>query len=265
MTDEPTKPQKLVLATDDEERDVGLIEFLQMAGAPVEVVKLLPGEQRQIRVTPPAPKQLTGLHADVVIADEVASFPREADTVVREHLDRAQREGLGPKRPPRYRWDQVGTGNAPRMMAIRAKLGQGGDHVAIFKRGRMVVVSTLDVAQLPDGSGVGLQWHVSASFGDGKRRLTDAEVAHVLRDFGMEGAEEDNHEPGRARHFWLPVDPEHRVDCECKTTEEVHVEADGHRWSNPRNATPETCNACRFERLGLGACPIHNPRTKETK
>lgn len=160
------------------------------------------------------------------------------------------------KRPPAWRWrihetDFMG----PNGEALSSIL----DGV-VCVRGRMVVISALELAELPDGSGdAGPQWHISASFGVGaKRRLTDDEVKRVLHDFGMTGAEEDNHEPGRARHFWLPVDPARRVDCQCKTTEEVHVEPDGHRWSNPRDATPADCNACRLQRAGLGiVCPIH--------
>lgn len=174
------------------------------------------------------------------------------------HVERLARDGIGPKRPPKYRWS---------IRDVDFKGPNGEDipsivaGVACF-RGRVLVISTLDLAALPDGSGMGPQWHVSISFGpNATRRLTSDELKPVLRDFGMTEAEEDNHEPGRARHFWLPVDPAHRVDCECKTTEEVHTEADGHRWSNPRNATPENCNACRVAALGIGiACPLHGPK-----
>lgn len=138
----------------------------------------------------------------------------------------------------------------------------------VCRRGKLVVVSTLDVAELPDGSGeVGPQWHVSISIDDLRRprRATDEECERTLRDFDLVGAEEDNHEPGRARHFWLPVDPARRVECECKTTDEVIVEPDGHRWSNPRDATPETCHACRAARLIQGlSCPIHGPRARSS-
>lgn len=127
-------------------------------------------------------------------------------------------------------------------------------------RGSLVILSTIDVAELPDGSGdVGPQWHLSVSLGKGaKRRATDDECERVLRDFGLEGAEEDNHTPGLARHFWMPVDPARRVECECKTVDVVHVEPDGFRWSNPRDATPENCHACLAVRGGLAtSCPLH--------
>lgn len=101
------------------------------------------------------------------------------------------------------------------------------------RRGKLVVVSTLDVAELPDGSGeVGPQWHVSISIDDLRRprRATDEECERTLRDFDLVGAEEDNH-----------------------------------RWSNPRDATPETCHACRAARLITGlSCPIHGPRARSS-
>lgn len=36
---------------------------------------------------------------------------------------------------------------------------------------------------------------------------------------GEEGSVKElrNHEPGNAKHFWCPVDPSRRVDCECKS------------------------------------------------
>jgi hypothetical protein len=96
-------------------------------------------------------------------------------------------------------------------------------------------ISAIEMAEAPDGSGETIpQWHLSVSVLSRTRRARGHEVRQALRDFGLEGAEEDNHEPGAARHFWMPVDPGRRVDCECKTTEEVVVEPDGHRWSRPR-------------------------------
>lgn len=119
--------------------------------------------------------------------------------------------------------------------------------------GRLSVLSSLVNAELPDGSGdVGQQWHVSVSrFG---KRPKPHELARAQRAFGIVGWEEDNHHPGHARHFFRPVDPARRVDCECKTTETIHVEPDGYTWSNP---TDEPCRGCEhWARFGK-ACPIH--------
>lgn len=54
----------------------------------------------------------------------------------------------------------------------------------VCRRGKLVVVSTLDVAELPDGSGeVGPQWHVSISLDDVRRprRATDEECERTSR------------------------------------------------------------------------------------
>ncbi|HEY3500707.1 MAG TPA: hypothetical protein VGK73_38710 [Polyangiaceae bacterium] len=126
--------------------------------------------------------------------------------------------------------------------------------------GLVLVVSALELAELPDGSGrAGEQWHISISRGGGKRAKPH-DVRRALRAFGMVSAEEDNHEPGSARNFWMPVDPAARVDCECKTDEDQIV-TDGHRWSNPKD--PAECRGCQFERLLGKPCPLH--RSAEEK
>lgn len=93
----------------------------------------------------------------------------------------------------------------------------------------LLVVSTLNNGELPRG-GRGLSWHVSAST-VGAKRCDDRQLARVRRDFRMEAAEEDNHQPGIARNLFLSVDPAFRVTCECKETEEQIQEPDGFRWS----------------------------------
>jgi hypothetical protein len=86
-------------------------------------------------------------------------------------------------------------------------------------------------------------------------RATDVDLQRVKRDFGIVGAEEDNHEPGAVRSLWLPCDPKHRVDCECKATEVQVVDARGHRWSNAPEA--ELCRGCQLEALVGRPCPLH--------
>jgi hypothetical protein len=114
------------------------------------------------------------------------------------------------------------------------------------------VLSALEIANAPDGNGAIPQWHVSISK-QGARPDADT-VARVLRDFDLEGAEEDNHHPGVARHFWMPVDPTRRVDCECKSDETVVTEADGYQWTNPVTGP---CRGCDLERTTGRACPLH--------
>lgn len=68
------------------------------------------------------------------------------------------------------------------------------------------------------------------------RRASDDVVRGVLADFGLEGAEEDNHSSGIARHFWLDEGRTSQPECECKKTEETIVEADGYQWQREREA-----------------------------
>ncbi len=139
----------------------------------------------------------------------------------------------------------VDRGPAPPQIAGRGRIWQRGD---------VRVISALEVAEYPDGSGRGPQWHVSISRGGQRPRPRD--VKRALRAFGLVGAEEDNHHPGNARHFWRPLDATKRVDCECKATEDTIVEPDGYRWTNPQD--PAECRGCEFRRMGGGPCPIHD-------
>ena len=126
----------------------------------------------------------------------------------------------------------------------------------LFERGRFRALSTLDEMELPQSGGkVGPTWHVSVSR-RGRRRPTPAELRPILRDFDMLDAEEDNHMPGRARHFFLPVDPRYRGVCDCKETEETLVEADGFRWQNATDGS--RCGGCAFEEISGKPCEIHS-------
>lgn len=67
-------------------------------------------------------------------------------------------------------------------------------------------------------------------------RPSDDVVRGVLADFNFEGAEEDNHSPGRARHFWLDEGRTVQPECECKQVEETVIEPDGYRWQREKGA-----------------------------
>lgn len=122
-----------------------------------------------------------------------------------------------------------------------------------WRSGPITVVSTLDLAELPDRAGAGLQWHVSITRGGRRPHATD--VRRALRAFRMVGAEEDNHHPGAARHFWIVVDRAHRVECECKEDEVTVVEPDGYRWQNPEDAAE--CRGCEWQLITGKPCSIH--------
>ena len=100
----------------------------------------------------------------------------------------------------------------------------------------------------------GLQWHISVTRRGERPTATD--VLKALRAFGLVGAEEDNHHPGAARHFWLVVDPARRVTCDCKEDEVTVREPDGYTWTNPQPGEGE-CRGCEMQKLLGKACPIH--------
>lgn len=128
---------------------------------------------------------------------------------------------------------------------------------AVYERSGVRVISTRVVAVYPSGVGEGLQDHVSIS-----RRLhrpPESDVRRALAAFGVVGAEEDNHHPGIARHFWRPVDPAHYALCQCKETETVIVDSDGYTWTNPKD---EPCRGCSYVLeiwflRGVVSCPLH--------
>ena len=104
--------------------------------------------------------------------------------------------------------------------------------VSAWMRRGVFMISALELAEAPDGTGdVIPQWHVSMSKRNdahdvASKRPTDEECNQALACLGMTGAEEDNHHPGVARHFWMPLDPKRRVDCECKADESGIVDPD---------------------------------------
>lgn len=124
---------------------------------------------------------------------------------------------------------------------------------AAYQSGPICVISALEMAESPRGTGETIpQWHISIT--DRGRRPKPNHVRRALRAFGMVGAEEDNHHPGMARNFWQPVDPAHRVDCECKEEDVIVKEPDGYTWSNARDGE---CRGCELERIMGRVCPIH--------
>lgn len=63
------------------------------------------------------------------------------------------------------------------------------------------------------------QFLVSFSFQNGKgpQRISNVNLAPILREWGIDDQwEEDNHERGAARKFWLPLEERYRRPCPCK-------------------------------------------------
>ena len=77
----------------------------------------------------------------------------------------------------------------------------------------------------------GPEYHISISkpLPSGVKRCDSNEARWVLAQFGLEGAEEDNHVPyGKVRNFWRPVaNGLVGLECECKAEEPAVVEDKG--------------------------------------
>lgn len=104
----------------------------------------------------------------------------------------------------------------------------------------LMVISAVEVAQDADGIDRGPEYHLSISKRLPMRtvRCSSSDARQVLRDFGLDGAEEDNHVPnGIVRNFWRPVaDRFVGLECACKDAEPAIVEDKGdYTW---RGVTP---------------------------
>lgn len=141
----------------------------------------------------------------------------------------------------------------PGWREVRPWTGPGVLSGAVYEREGVLVISTLALAEYPDGDGIGPQHHVSVSCRG--RRPSRSELNIALVQFGMRGTEEDNHHPGIARHFWRPLDPAHRVACQCKSDETV-VRDGAYEWTNPVEGP---CRGCEYEQMSGRPCPLHKP------
>jgi hypothetical protein len=95
------------------------------------------------------------------------------------------------------------------------------------------VLSAVEVAADKDGSSNGPEYHLSASrmlYNPFRATRIDTNAAKwVLAEFGLDGAEEDNHVPnGVVRNFWRPVASGLiGKECRCKAEEVVIRENKG--------------------------------------
>jgi hypothetical protein len=125
--------------------------------------------------------------------------------------------------------------------------------------GPILVTSSLQTIEAPDRGPDTPQWLIGIS--ERGKRPKPHHVRRALRAFDMTEAENDAHHPGVACHYFLVVDPARRVTCECKTTEDIIVEPDGYRWTNPKPESGEACRGCEYARLAGSSCPIHISET----
>lgn len=111
----------------------------------------------------------------------------------------------------------------------RATMGYPGRTFYHEKTG-LAVISAVEVAD--DGKiDKGPEYHISISKQklSAPTRCNSNEAKWVLREFRMDGAEEDNHVAhGVVRNFWRPVaDRFVGLECECKAEEPAIVEDKG--------------------------------------
>ena len=127
-----------------------------------------------------------------------------------------------PKTPPCGAWKLAG----------RVQAGVVYDN---HETGIRVVSSVDSVERNPPGSGLHTpHFHVSATKWVAPFQApiicTDQDMEPTRRDFGMGGAEEDNHGKGAARHLWLECSRDVEPECPCKQDEERTVEGQRVRY-----------------------------------
>lgn len=103
---------------------------------------------------------------------------------------------------------------------------------AYSHRDGIFVISAVEVAKDADNIERGFEYHISISrpVSPGiTARCSSQEAQWVLRQFGLDGAEEDNHVPnGKVRNFWRPVASRLiGLECACKEQESAIVEDKG--------------------------------------
>ena len=104
-------------------------------------------------------------------------------------------------------------------------------HAWYFEARNLSVLSAVEVAHEDGAPDKGPEYHISVAkqpVPNSVERCSAEEAKWVLEQFGLDGAEEDNHVPnGKARNFWRPV-ADHLVgmECACKDVENVVVEGD---------------------------------------
>lgn len=132
---------------------------------------------------------------------------------------------------PAQRADWIGPFDVSEELASHGNLPSFPCAQWFHARHGLCVLSAVEVATDKGGFSRGPEYHISISRhgADGTpQRASSDETTWVLREFGMAGAEEDNHVPhGRVRNFWLPVN-ESQIgnECPCKDEETAVVDGD---------------------------------------
>lgn len=131
---------------------------------------------------------------------------------------------ISPKQPIVIGWQQLSSPPSWVSLGYPAKM-------YLHPATGLCVISAVEVAADQDGIDRGPEYHLSIT--KNGSRCTQQEALEVLRQFGLDGSEQDNHVPsGIARHFWQPVaESLIGMDCACKDSEPVIREDKGdYEW-----------------------------------
>jgi len=123
------------------------------------------------------------------------------------------------------------SGGGWRELPMDQRYSMGYPSRAFIHESNLAVISAVEVASEP-GMDKGFEYHLSISkqHPSGKGGRCDSnEAKWVLDQFGLDGAEEDNHVPhGYVRNFWRPVATGLvGIECPCKAEEPAIKEDKG--------------------------------------
>lgn len=98
----------------------------------------------------------------------------------------------------------------------------------VYDRNNLAVISAVEVAS-DDNKGPEYHISISKQLIGGAQRCDSNEAKWVLEQFGLDGAEEDNHvRSGIVRNFWRPVATGLiGLECKCKDDEPAIMEDRG--------------------------------------
>lgn len=129
------------------------------------------------------------------------------------------------KRPREGNWQRLFTPGFRHQLALELK-GQPEmppSEMFVSPLGIQVITS---IHVVENANKVGKSPHFHISISDRGERVPASIVPVILKQFGAEDFEEDNHSPMRKiRSFWRPVDGA-PTECACKETEKPEIDGD---------------------------------------
>ena len=129
---------------------------------------------------------------------------------------------IQPLKPSTKDWEEL---------RVDAWVSLGYDCQSWLHKSGFYVISAVEVVDDPKQVKVGPEYHLSMSLQtpQGPQRVDSNDAKWILKEFGLEGAEEDNHvQNGKARNFWRPVNNNAvGLECPCKDSEPKTIEDKG--------------------------------------